>query len=110
MAARLHDVGACVFDAYGTLFDLASAAARCEALPREHAAHLTALWRDKQLQYTWLRGCQGRHAKEHQAGTEGAGNSGVHGEKQDGVWGSYVGQRGKISPQGRIRRAERDQE
>jgi len=62
MPARLHDIGACVFDAYGTLFDFASAAARCADVPREHAAQLTALWRDKQLQYTWLRGCQGRHA------------------------------------------------
>ena len=28
----------------------------------DKAATLTALWRDKQLQYTWLRGLQGRHA------------------------------------------------
>lgn len=55
-------VRACVFDAYGTLFDFASAAAQCKAVPVDRAAQLTALWRDKQLQYTWLRGLQGRHA------------------------------------------------
>lgn len=55
-------VRACVFDAYGTLFDFASAAAQCKAVPADRAAALTALWRDKQLQYTWLRGLQGRHA------------------------------------------------
>lgn len=54
-------VRACVFDAYGTLFDFASAAASCQdVLGGKHAA-LSALWRDKQLQYTWLRGMQGLH-------------------------------------------------
>jgi 2-haloacid dehalogenase len=55
-------VRACVFDAYGTLFDFASATARSQRLPREITTALSALWRDKQLQYTWLRGLQGRHA------------------------------------------------
>lgn len=54
-------IGACVFDAYGTLFDFASAAANCADVPAEQRARLTALWRDKQLQYTWLRAAQGRH-------------------------------------------------
>ncbi len=55
-------VRACVFDAYGTLFDFASAAAGCRDALGDQAGALTALWRDKQLQYTWLRGLQGRHA------------------------------------------------
>lgn len=55
-------VRACVFDAYGTLFDFASAAASCRDVLGERAGPLTALWRDKQLQYTWLRGLQGLHA------------------------------------------------
>jgi 2-haloacid dehalogenase len=55
-------VRACVFDAYGTLFDFASAAAACADVLDDKAAAVTALWRDKQLQYTWLRGLQGRHA------------------------------------------------
>jgi 2-haloacid dehalogenase len=58
----LEGVHACVFDAYGTLFDFASAAARCEDVPPEKRAALTALWRDKQLQYTWLRTLQNRYA------------------------------------------------
>ena len=62
MPSALIGIRACVFDAYGTLFDFASAAARCSEVPQEHAAQLTALWRDKQLQYTWLRGLQERHA------------------------------------------------
>jgi len=55
-------VRACVFDAYGTLFDFASAARRCRDVLGENFDNLTALWRDKQLQYTWLRAAQGRHA------------------------------------------------
>ncbi len=57
----LTGIRACVFDAYGTLFDFASAAAGCADVLGEKAAPLTALWRDKQLQYSWLRGLQGRY-------------------------------------------------
>jgi len=56
----LRGVQACVFDAYGTLFDLAAAARKClDVLGYDD--RLTALWRDKQLQYTWLRAAQERH-------------------------------------------------
>ena len=58
----LTGVKACLFDAYGTLFDFASAARACEDIPRDAVDKLTALWRDKQLQYTWLRAAQARHA------------------------------------------------
>src|SRR5262250_44886 len=58
----LAGVKACVFDAYGTLFDFASAAKRCGDAIGDAIGPLTALWRDKQLQYTWLRAVQGRHA------------------------------------------------
>jgi len=57
----LTGIRACVFDAYGTLFDFASAAAGCTDVLGEKTAPLTALWRDKQLQYSWLRGLQGRY-------------------------------------------------
>ena len=52
-------VRACVFDAYGTLFDYASAAARCRDVLGDRLDTLTPLWRDKQLQYTWLRSSRG---------------------------------------------------
>ena len=61
MATTLPGVRACVFDAYGTLFDYASAAASCRNVLGDRLGPITALWRDKQLQYTWLRGLQGRH-------------------------------------------------
>jgi 2-haloacid dehalogenase len=58
----LTGVRACVFDAYGTLFDFASAARSCADVLGDAVERVSALWRDKQLQYTWLRAAQGRHA------------------------------------------------
>lgn len=58
---KLNGIRACVFDAYGTLFDVASAAARCGDALGEKLGPLNALWRKKQLQYTWLYTLQGRH-------------------------------------------------
>jgi 2-haloacid dehalogenase len=62
MPQPLQGVRACVFDAYGTLFDFASAANACRDALGDKTGPLTALWRDKQLQYTWLRTLQGLHA------------------------------------------------
>jgi 2-haloacid dehalogenase len=59
---RLKGITACVFDAYGTLFDYASAAATCRDVLGDKFTTLTTLWRDKQIQYTWLRTMQGLHA------------------------------------------------
>jgi 2-haloacid dehalogenase len=58
----LEGIRACVFDAYGTLFDYGSAAAQCRDALGDRFAQLTTQWREKQLQYTWLRTLQGRHA------------------------------------------------
>jgi hypothetical protein len=44
----LGAVRACVFDAYGTLFDFASAARRCRDVLGDSFDGLTALWREKQ--------------------------------------------------------------
>lgn len=61
MTATIDDVGACVFDAYGTLFDVASAAAACKAELGDKWEPLSATLRDKQLQYTWLRSLMGAY-------------------------------------------------
>src|ERR1700722_10186577 len=62
MPLKLHGIEACVFDAYGTLFDVNSAARSAEDSLGEKWQPLAELWRAKQLQYTWLRGLAGRHA------------------------------------------------
>jgi 2-haloacid dehalogenase len=53
---------AAVFDAYGTLLDVASAAEREQGALGERWQPLAETWRAKQLQYTWLRSLMGRHA------------------------------------------------
>ena len=62
-ATPLTGIRACVFDAYGTVFDFAAAAAGCADVLGGKAAALTALWRDKQLQYSWLRGLGGTYVE-----------------------------------------------
>ena len=52
---------ALVFDAYGTLFDVHSVLARCEASWPGRGAQLSQLWRAKQLEYTWLRSLMRRY-------------------------------------------------
>ena len=59
-------VTTCVFDAYGTLFDVAAAARVASEQPGQTALaevwpKLAADWRAKQLQYTWLRTITGDH-------------------------------------------------
>lgn len=56
----------CVFDAYGTLFDVAAAAREAASEPAfqslaESWPRLAAIWRDKQLSYTWLRAVADAH-------------------------------------------------
>ena len=56
------DIRACVFDAYGTLFDVHSAVGRHRERLAQRADSFSALWRQKQLEYTWLRSLMSRHA------------------------------------------------
>ena len=59
---RFSGIKACVFDAYGTLFDVHSAAAHIKDDLGEKSEAMSDLWRLKQLQYTWLRSLMGQHA------------------------------------------------
>lgn len=59
---KLRDIKACVFDAYGTLFDVFSVADGVRAAIGDDADRVTALWRQKQLEYTWLRSLMKAHA------------------------------------------------
>ncbi len=59
---KLDNIKACVFDAYGTLFDIHAPVESNAASLGEQAAPISNLWRQKQLQYTWLRTLMGKHA------------------------------------------------
>ena len=55
-------IKACVFDAYGTLFDVNGAAAACARDIGSRWPAFSDTWRQKQLAYTWLRSLMGRYA------------------------------------------------
>ena len=55
------EADAVVFDAYGTLFDVASTARRHAAKLGAHWASFADTWRRKQLEYTWIRTLMGNH-------------------------------------------------
>lgn len=66
----------CVFDAYGTLFDVSAAARAAAATPRGRLLArcwepLARDWRAKQLEYTWLRAITGAHSDFWQVTQDG---------------------------------------
>lgn len=59
MTQKLENIKACAFDAYGTLFDVAASARSCSEEIGHHWLDFSAMWRKKQLEYTWLRSLMG---------------------------------------------------
>ena len=62
MGDTFSGIRACVFDAYGTLFDVHAPVASLAARIGGDADALSRLWRQKQLEYTWLRSLMRAHA------------------------------------------------
>lgn len=58
----LSNIAACVFDAYGTLFDVSRITEPCHGQLGDKTESLARQWREKQLQYTWLRSLMGAHS------------------------------------------------
>lgn len=50
-----------VFDVYGTLYDVFSVTEKCEYLYPGKGEQISKLWRNKQLEYTWLRTLMNRY-------------------------------------------------
>ncbi len=59
---KFDGIQACVFDAYGTLFDVHAPVASVAEKIGAEADAVSNVWRQKQLQYTWLRTLMGAHA------------------------------------------------
>ena len=57
----MNNVKAIVFDAYGTLFDVNSAAEKCKDKIGSKWESFSNYWRTTQLEYTWLRSLMKRH-------------------------------------------------
>ena len=60
--ARFENIEACVFDAYGTLLDFNSAASSAKDALGTDTEALSSIWRQKQLEYTWLRSLMSAYA------------------------------------------------
>ena len=58
---KIENIKACVFDAYGTLFDVNSAAAKCKEKLGSRWEGFANAWRTTQLEYTWLRSLMKKH-------------------------------------------------
>ena len=63
MTTDLQGIELCVFDAYGTLYNFNSAVARHRQAIGTKADALTEMWRNKQIQYTWLRNSMAAYTK-----------------------------------------------
>ena len=57
----MKNIKAIIFDAYGTLFDVNSAAEKCKDKIGEKWEGFANFWRTTQLEYTWLRSLMNRH-------------------------------------------------
>ena len=57
----MKNIKAIIFDAYGTLFDVNSAAEKCKNKIGDKWEPFANFWRTTQLEYTWLRSLMGRH-------------------------------------------------
>ena len=57
----MRNVKAIIFDAYGTLFDVNSAAEKCKDKIGDKWEPFANFWRTTQLEYTWLRSLMRRH-------------------------------------------------
>ncbi len=57
----MKNIKAIIFDAYGTLFDVNSAAEKCKDKIGDKWVPFANFWRTTQLEYTWLRSLMGRH-------------------------------------------------
>ncbi len=57
----MKNLKAIIFDAYGTLFDVNSAAEKCKSKIGDKWENFANYWRTTQLEYTWLRSLMNKH-------------------------------------------------
>jgi 2-haloacid dehalogenase len=57
----MKNIQAIVFDLYGTLFDVHSVSTACNTVFSGRGSEISLMWRQKQLEYTWMRSLMGQH-------------------------------------------------
>lgn len=63
----MSNTQAIVFDLYGTLYDVHSVVQQCDAAYPGQGMQISEMWRQKQLEYTWLRSLMGQYISFEQA-------------------------------------------
>jgi len=63
----MSNTKAIVFDLYGTLYDVHSVVQQCDAAYPGQGIQISTMWRQKQLEYTWLRSLMGQYVSFEQA-------------------------------------------
>ncbi len=63
----MDHIKAIAFDLYGTLFDVHSVVDRCDEQFPGRGREISTVWRQKQLEYTWLRSLMNRYVTFEQA-------------------------------------------
>lgn len=82
-----QNIRACVFDAYGTLFDVHSAVGVHKEKLGSSADAVSATWRGKQLEYTWLRSLMQQYTDFWQVTGDALGYAlDTHGVQVDGLY------------------------
>jgi 2-haloacid dehalogenase len=69
----MNPIKGVVFDLYGTLYDVHSVAGLCSQFYPGRGLEISMLWRQKQLEYTWLRSLMGRYAPFEQVTDDALG-------------------------------------
>jgi len=64
----MNAIKAVVFDLYGTLYDVHSVRTLCDRIYRGQGELVSKMWRQKQLEYTWMRTLMGQY-KDFEAAT-----------------------------------------
>jgi 2-haloacid dehalogenase len=64
---KMKQIKSVVFDLYGTLYDVHSVAATCDEFFPGRGLEISKVWRQKQLEYTWLRSLMGLYVNFEQA-------------------------------------------
>lgn len=88
-----------LFDAYGTLLDVHAPVMRLAARFGDRAESFSRLWRQKQLEYTWLRSLMRRHADFAQVTADALDHvMEVHGIRDAGLRAELLALYEKLSP------------
>ncbi|WP_291216390.1 haloacid dehalogenase type II [Hydrogenophaga sp.] len=63
----MKDIRGIVFDLYGTLYDVHTVATLCEKYYPQRGREVSVVWRQKQLEYTWLRSLMNQYVNFERA-------------------------------------------